>query len=51
MIAGMVKSKAWQETLKERGWIDLYQPEEEFNAFLKKDRAQVEGILKEIGLV
>jgi putative tricarboxylic transport membrane protein len=23
MIAGMVKSKAWQETLKERGWIDL----------------------------
>jgi putative tricarboxylic transport membrane protein len=51
MIAGMVKSKAWQETLKERGWIDLYQPEEKFNAFLKKDRAQVESILKEIGLV
>jgi putative tricarboxylic transport membrane protein len=51
MIAGMVKSNAWQETLKARGWIDLYQPEEEFVAFLQKDRAQVEGILKEIGLV
>ena len=51
MIAGMVKSEAWQETLKSRGWIDLYQPEEEFAAFLQKDQAQVEGILKEIGLV
>ncbi len=51
MIAGMVKSDAWQQTLKERGWIDLYQPEAEFVAFLQKDRAQVEGILREIGLV
>jgi putative tricarboxylic transport membrane protein len=51
MIAGMVKSDAWQKTLKERGWIDLYQPEAEFVAFLKEDRAKVEGILKEIGLV
>ena len=36
---------------EERGWIDLYQPEEEFTAFLKEDQAKVEGILKEIGLV
>jgi putative tricarboxylic transport membrane protein len=45
------KSEAWQGTLKERGWIDLYQPEAEFDAFLKQDRTQVKGILKEIGLV
>jgi putative tricarboxylic transport membrane protein len=51
MIAAMARSEAWRETLAERGWIDLYQPEEEFAAFLRKDRAQVEGILKEIGLV
>jgi putative tricarboxylic transport membrane protein len=51
LVAAMAKSEAWRETLKERGWIDLYQPEEEFAAFLRKDRAQVEGILKEIGLV
>jgi putative tricarboxylic transport membrane protein len=50
MIAGMVKSDAWQKTLKSRGWIDLYQPEEEFAAFLKEDQAQVAAILKEIGL-
>ena len=47
----MVKSAAWQETLKTRGWIDMYQPAEEFETFLKSDRAQVEGVLKDIGLV
>jgi putative tricarboxylic transport membrane protein len=51
MIAGMVRSAAWQEALKSRGWIDLYQPGEEFTAFLREDQAKVEGILKEIGLV
>jgi putative tricarboxylic transport membrane protein len=50
MVAGMVKSETWQETLKRYGWIDLYQPEEEFTAFLAEDQAKVEGILKEIGL-
>jgi putative tricarboxylic transport membrane protein len=47
----MVKSAAWQETLKTRGWIDMYQPAEQFETFLKSDRAQVEGVLKDIGLV
>ena len=51
MIERMVKSAAWQETLKERGWIDLYQPEEEFAAFLEEDQAKVEGTLKSVGLV
>ena len=51
MIAGMVKSAAWQETLEERGWIDMYQPAEEFAAFLEEDQAKVEGTLKAIGLV
>jgi putative tricarboxylic transport membrane protein len=51
MVAGMVKSDAWREELETRGWIDLYQPEEEFTAFLREDRAKVEGILKDIGLV
>lgn len=47
----MAKSAAWQETLKTRGWIDLYQPAAEFKAFLDKDRAQVEGIMREAGMV
>ena len=29
----------------------MYQPADEFAAFLKKDKEQVEGVLKDIGLV
>ena len=36
---------------KKRGWIDIYQPGDEFAAFLKEDRAKVETTLKDIGLV
>jgi putative tricarboxylic transport membrane protein len=51
MIEGMVKSATWQETLEERGWIDMYQPADEFAAFLEEDQAKVESTLKSIGLV
>ena len=51
MIARMVKSPAWQETLKSRGWIDLYQPADQFAEFLKQDQVRVQGILREVGLV
>jgi putative tricarboxylic transport membrane protein len=50
-IEGMVKSQNWQETLKKRGWLDMYQPADEFAAFLKQDRAKVETTLKDVGLV
>jgi putative tricarboxylic transport membrane protein len=51
MIARMVKSSAWQDTLKARSWLDLYQPADQFAEFLKQDRGRVEGVLKEVGLV
>jgi putative tricarboxylic transport membrane protein len=51
MIEGMVKSAAWRETLEERGWIDMYQPADQFAAFLDEDQAKVESTLKDIGLV
>ena len=50
-IAKMVESPAWKDTLKKRGWLDLYQPADEFAAFLAEDRAKVETTLKDIGLV
>ena len=43
----MVESPAWKDTLKKRGWLDLYQPAEQFAAFLQEDRAKVETTLKE----
>ncbi len=50
-VAKMVASPAWQETLKTRGWLDLYQPADEFAAFLAEDEAKVTTTLKDIGLV
>ena len=50
-VAQMVKSEGWQSTLAERAWLDLYLPPDEFAQFLEEDRAQVEGVLKDIGLV
>lgn len=50
-VAKAVASDEWKETLKQRGWIDLYQPPAEFTAFLKDERTRIEGTLKELGLV
>jgi putative tricarboxylic transport membrane protein len=51
LIDEVAKSPEWAEALKTRGWLGLYQPPEEFAAFVKENRAQVEKTLKNIGLV
>ncbi len=50
-VGQMVESETWQNTLKERAWLDLYLPPDEFAEFLEQDRQQVETVLKDIGLV
>jgi hypothetical protein len=50
-IAQMVESETWQKTLKDRGWLDLYLPSDEFAQFLEEDSQQVATVLKDIGLV
>ena len=52
-LAEMVKSAGWQALLKERGWVDMYQPADEFAAFLeRRSSARIEGISARIvGLV
>src|SRR6476661_6635129 len=47
MVAAMVASPAWKATLEKQGWIDLYQPSDEFAAFLKENQAQVTTTLKD----
>ena len=37
-LGEMVKSDGWQALLKERGWVDMYQPADEFAAFLGPER-------------
>ena len=50
-LAKAVRTEEWQALLKERGWVDMYQPSEEFAAFLGTERPRIEGILKQVGLV
>lgn len=51
IIASMVKSKEWQDVLKQRGWDNAYLPEPQFGEFLKAEQVRVEGVLKSVGLV
>lgn len=50
-VEAMAKSPAWGSLLKSRQWMDLYQGPDDFAAFLKVDRARVERVLRDIGLV
>ena len=50
-IAEMVKTPAWKEALKKRGWLDTYLPANEFKAFLAEEQTRIGGALKEVGLV
>jgi len=50
-IGKMVKSPAWQEVLKQKGWDDAYMSGDEFAAFLREENARVREVLTSIGLV
>jgi putative tricarboxylic transport membrane protein len=50
-VGKMVESDAWQSTLKDRAWLNLYLPPDEFAKFLQADTQQVATVLKDIGLV
>ena len=47
----LVKSPRWQEIMTERGWLDLYQPADQFGPFLADQQSQVKAALEKIGLV
>lgn len=50
-LAAMVKSPAWRQALEKRGWLDLYQPADQFGPFLAEQQSQVKAALEKIGLV
>jgi putative tricarboxylic transport membrane protein len=47
----MVKSDAWKEVLKQKGWDDAYMAGDDFAKFLKAEQARVAEVMKAIGLV
>jgi putative tricarboxylic transport membrane protein len=51
VIDKMVKSPAWQDILKQKGWDDAYLAGEDFAKFLKEEQVRVNGVLKSVGLV
>jgi putative tricarboxylic transport membrane protein len=50
-IGKLAKSKAWQDTLKQKGWDDAYLTGEEFATFLKQEQVRVSRVLASVGLV
>lgn len=50
-VEQMAKSAQWKAIMARRGWIDAYQPQPEFEAFLKAEQVRVEATLRSIGLV
>ncbi len=50
-VEKMVKSPAWKEVLKQKGWDDAYMPSDAFAKFLKDEQVRVRKVLSEVGLV
>ena len=49
-IAAMVKTPTWQDTLAKFGWIDAYQPADQFRTLLKEQDELIGTALKDLGL-
>lgn len=49
-FARLVKSPRWQQIMKDRGWLDLYMPEAEYQAFIKEEARLAREILSELGM-
>jgi putative tricarboxylic transport membrane protein len=50
-VGEMARSAEWQALLKERGWVDMYLPSDEFATFLAGEQTRIAGILEDLGLV
>ena len=50
-VENMVKSDAWKDILKQKGWDDAYLSGDAFADFLKKETTRVTDVLKSVGLV
>jgi putative tricarboxylic transport membrane protein len=50
-IEKMVKSSAWKEVLKQKGWDDAYVSGPAFEKFLKDEQVRVRKVLSDVGLV
>jgi putative tricarboxylic transport membrane protein len=49
LIAGMVKSEEWQTEAKNRKWLDLYLPADEFKPVLEEDVKRIKTVMQKLG--
>ena len=49
-LGKMVRTAPWQSLVKERGWVDMYQPSKEFAAFVEAEQPRISGLLADLGL-
>ncbi|MFZ5733613.1 MAG: Bug family tripartite tricarboxylate transporter substrate binding protein [Pseudomonadota bacterium] len=50
-VEKMVKSQAWQDALKQKGWDSAFLGGDDFDKFLKSENERVGAVLKSIGLL
>ena len=51
LVDKLVKSNAWKEVLKQKGWDDAYLAGDAFTKFIADEQKRVEGVMKTVGLV
>jgi len=50
LMTAIHATEAWRRILADRGWEDAFLTGAPFDAFLERDRAETEGVLKDLGL-
>jgi putative tricarboxylic transport membrane protein len=50
-VEKMIKSAAWKDILKQKGWDDAFISGDAFVKFLKDEQVRVNNVLKSVGLV
>jgi putative tricarboxylic transport membrane protein len=50
IIEKTVKSKTWQDTLKQRDWIDQYLAGDDFQKFLEVEQVRIQKIIDSLGI-
>ena len=50
LFARLTKAPHWQKMMSDRGWLDLYLPEQPYQAFIREETAKAREILTELGL-
>jgi putative tricarboxylic transport membrane protein len=51
LVEKLVKSAAWKDILKQKGWDDAYIAGDEFAKFLANEQTRVTSVMKTVGLV